>query len=473
MQISTVIKINRVASLALRLTVLVLFFVWLSIPLMSDGLTAFIQSSSSEKVLIVLAISVMFIATLWMQFNRLRGGILGITIVLAFGLFNVLDYPSFSPHLITDMYLIAALTLVFCHFFEVTIISKDIELQVMKKKFQHLERSYEITKAMMGVTPQMLLDDDIDKLLQNILEIAVKLVPNAESGSILIHKDSEYMSFKAAVGYDIQLLKQVNLRYHDTYQYRLGTLFEPTVIRDIKTFNQANPERDLAKEFEENDTQMAASVLTCAITLEDQIYGFINLDNMSNVEAFDDQDKLLIKHLASQIEIALNNHHLVEEIYKLSQYDSLTGVYSREYYDKTIQALTKEQNQPLCLAILDVNDLKKVNDNYGHYTGDQYIVHFVQILKRHLLSKDSMYRTGGDEFVIIMPEMKLQEGLKRLDQIHEEVKRAPFIIDGQEIPIEFGSGVAHYKDDHEDLQMVIRLADKRMYQDKRERKYLP
>ncbi len=473
METSMVIKINRILSLILRGAVIVLLLAWLTYPLLNDGYSNYIASSSSEKILIIMGILAMIGSAIWMQFDRLRGGILGVTTVFAFGAFHILDYVIFSHNLITDFYLIVSLTLIFCHFFEQIVIGKEIELQVIKKKFQHLERSYEITKAMMGVTPQMLLDDDIDKLLQNILEIAVKLVPNAESGSILIHKDDEFMEFRAAVGYDLNLLKEVNLRYTDTYQYRLGTLLEPTVIRDIKTFNEANPERNVAKEFADKDTAMAASVLTCAIQFDDKIYGFINLDNLTNTEAFDEQDKLLIKHLASQIEIALNNHLLVEEIYKLSQYDSLTGAYSREHYDKAIQSLMNHHDASICLAILDVNDLKKVNDSFGHSSGDQYLIHFVQIVKRNLASKDTFYRTGGDEFVILMPESKLQDGIKRLDKIHEDVKNSPFYIDGQPVPIEFGSGVAHYKDDHEDLQMVIRIADKRMYQDKRERKYLP
>jgi len=473
METSMVIKVNRILTLILRGAVIVLLLEWLTYPFLNDGYTTFMESSVIDKVLIVLGILVMIVSAIWMQFDRLKGGILGVTTVFTFGTFHILDLVIFSHNLITDFYLIASLTLIFFHFFEQIVIGKEIELQVMKKKFQHLERSFEITKAMMGVTPKMLLDDDIDKHLQNILEIAVELVPNAQSGSILIHKDDEDMQFRAAVGYDLNLLKEVELRYTDTYQYRLGTLLEPTVIQDIKTFNEANPERNVAQEFADKDTIMAASVLTCAIQFDDKIYGFINLDNLTNPEAFDEQDKLLIKHLASQIEIALNNHHLVEEIYKLSQYDSLTGAYSREHYDKAIQSLMNQHDASLCLAVVDVNDLKKVNDSFGHSSGDQYLIHFVQTVKRNLMSKDSFYRTGGDEFVIMMPDIKLPEGIKRLDKIHEDVKNSPFFIDGQAVPIEFGSGVAHYTDDHEDLQMVIRIADKRMYQDKRERKYLP
>jgi diguanylate cyclase (GGDEF)-like protein len=356
------------------------------------------------------------------------------------------------------------------HLFNEIIMQIELEISMIKKEYDHLERSHEITKAMMEVTPKMLLDDNVDRLLQNILEIAVELVPNSESGSILVKNEDDIMEFHAAVGYDLSILKDIHLRFEDTYQYRLQQFYEPTVISDLKTFNEANPSRNVAQEFADKKTELAASVLTCGVMFQNEIYGFINLDNMDNQDAFDDQDKLLIKHLASQIEIALNNRFLVEKIYQLSQYDSLTGVYSREYYDKMMQSYVKDEQVSFSYAMLDVNDLKKINDTYGHFVGDQYIVHFVHMVQTNLTQTDHIYRTGGDEFAIIMIGVKLQDGLKKMEKIRDYITGHPFMIDDTSVPITFGCGVAHYQDDHEDLQMVIRMADKRMYEDKKAHK---
>src|SRR5690606_11849463 len=113
-------------------------------------------------------------------------------------------------------------------------------------------------------------------------------------------------------------LKKIDLYFEDMYQYKLGVLNEPAVIRDIKTFNEKNLKAETTDAMNENEVLTAKAVLTCSFILHDTIYGFINLDNLEDFEAFNDQDKLYIKHLASQIEIALNNHLLVEEIYTLS-----------------------------------------------------------------------------------------------------------------------------------------------------------
>lgn len=470
MKIENVIKLNKQIIQGIRISILVLFVLMVLIPILNGSFNQLSQSSAIEKILIITTLIMLFFATVWVQFDLLKGSLLGLFVLLSFDVFHLLDYETIFPNLITHLYMIATVAAISVYFFNKIISEKENDLRALTNNYEHLERSHAITKAMMGVTPTMLLDDDLNKLLQNILEIAVDLVPNSESGSILVKKDDGYMEFLAAVGYDLSLLKEINLRFEDTYQYRLQTFFEPTVISDIRTFNEANPNRNVNKEFTDRETKIAASVLTCGIMFEDEIYGFINLDNMKNQDAFDEQDKLLIKHLASQIEIALNNHHLVEKIYRLSQYDSLTGVYSREYYDKMIQSYTDNSNVTFSFAMLDLNDLKKINDTYGHFVGDQYIVHFINTIQKCLTSKDSIYRTGGDEFVIIMLDTKLHEGLKSIETIRKHLNNSPFVIDEEHIIIDFGSGVAHYKDDHEDIQSVIRLADRRMYQDKKERK---
>ena len=454
----------------IKLAILVLFVLWTISAIVSHDESVF-QSGDVLKI-VVFSLSVIALAgaTVWAQFHLFKGSLLGLIAILIFDIFDLMGYHLFSPNLITHLYMLSFIGAIMIHLFNEIIMQKELEISMIKKEYDHLERSHEITKAMMEVTPKMLLDDNIDRLLQNILEIAVELVPNSESGSILVKNEDDIMEFHAAVGYDLSMLKDIHLRFEDTYQYRLQQFYGPTVISDLKTFNEANPSRNVAQEFAEKKTELAASVLTCGVMFQNEIYGFINLDNMDNQDAFDDQDKLLIKHLASQIEIALNNRFLVEKIYQLSQYDSLTGVYSREYYDKMMQSYVKDEQVSFSYAMLDVNDLKKINDTYGHFVGDQYIVHFVHMVQANLTSNDHIYRTGGDEFAIIMIGVKLQDGLKKMEKIRDYITGHPFMIDDTSVPITFGCGVAHYQDDHEDLQMVIRMADKRMYEDKKAHK---
>ncbi len=358
-----------------------------------------------------------------------------------------------------------------CFIYDRLLRSKVIEITVLKHKLNHIEQNFRITKSMMEITPEMLLDDDLDKLLNRILLKAIENIPRAQSGSILI-KEGDEMIFRAANGYDLNLLKKIHLRFEDMFQYKIGNLYEPAVIQDIKTFNEKNLNSDLSK-TDVMEVSIAKAVLTCAIMYNDEIYGFINLDNLDDPNAFNPQDKLMIKHLAQQIEIALKNHTLVEEIYKLSQYDSLTGANSRKHHEKLIEQIfeqAKTNQTQFCIAVIDVNDLKRVNDTLGHSVGDGYLVHFSQIVQKQISHQTIFSRTGGDEFVMVFSECEPSCARDKIEEIRNEMKRTPFTAVEHLIESDFGCGIACYPIDGTDLKTLMRLSDKRMYEDKRARK---
>lgn len=351
---------------------------------------------------------------------------------------------------------------------------REIEVSILKQKLNRLEQSFNITRSMMEITPELLLGDDLDKLMQRILEKAIELIPNAQSGSILI-KEGDEMVFHAAIGYDLNVLKNIKLKFEDTFQYKIGNLYEPAVIEDIQTFNTKNLDPDRMTIQDVKDMSVAKAVLTCSITLDKKIYGFINLDNLDDEKAFVDADKQMIKHLASQIEIALKNHALVEEIYKMSQYDTLTGVNSRKQHEKLMGQMfaeAKGNKRQFCIAVIDVNDLKKVNDTYGHDVGDSYLIHFSEVVKSQLSLSAVFSRTGGDEFVIIMPETSYEKALDLIARIRQKFSIAPFSWNDLKMRVDFGCGIACYPTDGTEMNTLMRLSDKRMYEDKRMRKMI-
>lgn len=358
-----------------------------------------------------------------------------------------------------------------CFMYDRQLRNKAVELSIMEHKLSHLEQNYQITKSMMEITPEMLLDDDLDKLLDRILKKAIELIPRAQSGSILI-KQGGMMKFRAAVGYDLNSLKKIQLRFEDMFQYRIGNLYEPAVIQDIKTFNEKNLNQEVSASGV-LEVSVAKAVLTSAILLNKEIYGFINLDNLEDQNAFQNQDKLLIKHLAQQIEVALKNHALIEEIHKMSQYDTLTGAHSRQYHEKMIHQIFEQaqiEHTKFCIAVIDVNDLKKVNDTLGHSVGDAYLIHFSDIFKKFLKEDSIFSRTGGDEFVMVFSNCEPNCAKDTILAIREEFKRMPFQTPSHSIEVDFGCGIACYPNDGSDVASLMRLSDLRMYENKRKQK---
>ncbi|MDO9628869.1 MAG: diguanylate cyclase [Acholeplasmataceae bacterium] len=428
-------------------------------------------SSFAKIIYISTSILLILSVVLFYTFER-YGAILSISFITVFNIASLIFQSVRVLDIQMNLIFVFGIVLLFLHYLEKAVHSERVDYLLLMNRYAQLELNSKITKTISEITPQMLINDNLDELLQTILEKAIELIPKAQSGSILIRNENR-MEFRAAVGYDFNQLKKVDLCFEDMYQYKLGLLNEPAVIKDIKTFNKKNLKAEIADTMNENDMLTAKAVLTCSFILHGKIYGFINLDNLDDFEAFNEQDKLNIKHLASQIEIALNNHLLVEEIYTLSKTDSLTGVHSRKHHEKIVFNLYKEfrnKKKEFSIAVMDVNYLKQVNDTYGHSVGDQYLIHFARVIKEYIGENDIFSRTGGDEFVIVFPNKSLQESHDRIEKIREVFEQIPFVYEDLEHVIEFGCGVACYPKDDDQLMGLMRIADKRMYDDKRFRK---
>ena len=339
------------------------------------------------------------------------------------------------------------------------------ELQALNLE---LEYNNKITSMMMEISTDLLKIGDVDEILQIILARAIDVMPGAEAGTILI-AEGDQMVFRAACGYNPEKIKNITLTFEDTFQFKLKNQREPEVIRDLRKFNAKYLDESKAIQFKVNEIPDAKAVLTCAIVLDDQLIGSINLDNLHDPDAFHEEDKSLIKHLASQIEIALKNHKLVTEMLRMSRIDGLTGANTRKYHEELLDKLyaqSKTDRQPFGFVLIDLNDLKDINDKHGHHMGDQLLVHFASLVRTVLKDSDIFSRTGGDEFTLIFPNCTKDQTLKRVKELHQKFRDYPMPIEGVMHKVQFGAGVVNYPDDATLLQDLVLLADKRMYENK-------
>jgi diguanylate cyclase (GGDEF)-like protein/PAS domain S-box-containing protein len=160
----------------------------------------------------------------------------------------------------------------------------------------------------------------------------------------------------------------------------------------------------------------------------------------------------------------------IEQLRKLAHYDLLTGVPNRYLFTKRLESLIKTSrryNQQFAILFLDLDRFKNVNDTLGHHAGDILLQKVAQRLKRILRKKDTIARIGGDEFIIILPNLKhIREAIQTAEVIIESLK-ASFSLNGQEVYISTSIGISFYPYDGEDIESLIRNADRAMYQAKK------
>ena len=150
------------------------------------------------------------------------------------------------------------------------------------------------------------------------------------------------------------------------------------------------------------------------------------------------------------------------------QKDQLTGSLNRRGLDELLAreaARADRRHTPLCFGMLDIDNFKKINDTYGHTTGDGALIHLVSVIKKTLRSMDVVARYGGEEFAIIMPETNLNDAADTMMRVQRELTKHFFMAGEQRILITFSAGVAE-RHPSEDQQTLIIRADKAMYRAK-------
>ena len=150
---------------------------------------------------------------------------------------------------------------------------------------------------------------------------------------------------------------------------------------------------------------------------------------------------------------------------ELVREDQLTGSLNRRGMDDIFEReadRADRRNTPLCVALLDLDNFKKLNDTHGHAAGDEALIHLVRIVKQTLRSIDVIARYGGEEFVIIMPETQIEEASQAMVRVQRELTKHFFTADDKRLFITFSAGVA-LRAPREPQEALIKRADKAMY----------
>jgi diguanylate cyclase (GGDEF)-like protein len=243
------------------------------------------------------------------------------------------------------------------------------------------------------------------------------------------------------------------------------------VLANRKLFCNTDPHLDLAmldlpaREFK---TMAAVPLLK-----EERMVGVISLYSSSIFQYSDDHIRLLetISRLAADSFINALHHAATQEI---ALTDPLTGMPNSralplQFHQEANRA--NRQSTPFCVLMMDLDGFKAINDTYGHQMGDEFLVEISRIIAAELRSYDFFARYGGDEFVAILPgltEEALSELTERIVQAVESFSLPA--RDEQCLRVGISIGAARYLTEGTSLERLLRIADQRMYKNKKVRK---
>jgi len=159
---------------------------------------------------------------------------------------------------------------------------------------------------------------------------------------------------------------------------------------------------------------------------------------------------------------------------QMSTTDLLSGAASRRAFDERLEAeasRARRNCRPLTVALIDVDNFKRVNDTRGHATGDAVLRAVAAIFLRALRPSDMVARFGGDEFALLLPETSAELVMDRLERLRAEVAAARIRPSGDRsgkpVQVTLSIGVANWPDDGPLMPLVLAAADARLYEAKR------
>ncbi len=224
------------------------------------------------------------------------------------------------------------------------------------------------------------------------------------------------------------------------------------------------------KEFEKSNSNLKKlsdkNVIDISTIKSD--YDRINTDAIIN--SFNNFQTEILEELENADETIKKLKIEIERLEKESHIDPLTKTYNRKVFNKDIKeiidAVEGKGSVDLNLVIFDADDFKNINDTYGHSAGDKTLIFLTKLIKNSLRNGTKIYRYGGEEFIIILNRVTLEDTCKTVQRILDAISSSKLLYKGHEINLTLSAGIGQYKQ-NDTSQTLLEKADKALYDAKK------
>ena len=388
--------------------------------------------------------------------------------------------------------LLSELRELFAYTLEVAVatqLTEDPELAADTRALAAAVRSAKTPKALEALLASIkrfafrleLLAEDRTELRAGLLHLLQLLIDNV--GELVV--DDHWLNGQITILRDI-VSQPLNIRAIDDAEHRL----KDVIFKQSQLKHSLNEAREALKhmlagfvdhlaEFADSTSDYHDKIETCVqkiskaddITqLEDVLAEVMHETRIIQINAQRSRDDLrATRQRVEEADKRINE--LQDELDKAStlvRHDQLTGTLNRrgleEAFEKEASRAQRRQSL-LCVALLDIDNFKKLNDSLGHEAGDAALIHLTAVIKETMRPQDTIARFGGEEFVILLPDTPLKDSEKTLTRLQRELTKRFFLHNNEKQLITFSAGVTELRADDTQTS-VIKRADEAMYQAK-------
>jgi len=296
---------------------------------------------------------------------------------------------------------------------------------------------------------------ELDILFDKIVNDLIKKEDYQMAFIAEFDKEKNEIEIKSGVGVSNDFIKQKTLNIKKDINAITQAIEKRKIVKD------SNPQ-SISNVFYKTDHNLHNSLIALPIYYENDIYGVLAITSYQK-DAFNKKVVDLLDKITQNLGIAISRYLTTQQIRYISFHDQLTGLYNKNFFNEEIKRLDTKRKLPITIIISDFNDLKYINDNYGHNTGDKFLKTYAEILKKNSRQEDIIARWGGDEFVILLPNTGKEVTEKLLNRIRKEIEKIE--IAKEKLSIAFGYAVKESSE--KDINDIFKKADKNMYMNKK------
>ena len=329
----------------------------------------------------------------------------------------------------------------------------NLRTSELEKYQAHLEMIYENSRVLASIL-------DSDSIIAEVMHLMGKVL-HYESYAVIFSDNKGNFLFRAR--YENKKnslhLKQIDKEYAELFD-KACRQNNPFVIKDVSNRDDYLPM-----------TKNTRSVMIVPMVAHKRVRGLLVAES-STVGYYKERDLQLLSAVSRSAALAFENSELHKKMEAMTVKDELTGAFNYRYF---VQKLEEEKRRasryqlPLSLIMVDIDWFKKLNDTYGHESGNIVLKELSRIIKKSIRDVDIFARYGGEEFAVILPQTPQYDANIIGERIRTNVERHTFMIEkGEKVNLTVSVGLSSYPENGYSQEELVSLADKALYKAKGE-----
>lgn len=242
-------------------------------------------------------------------------------------------------------------------------------------------------------------------------------------------------------------------------------LNQPIIVSDVARDRTVEPfKRDVLASYP------VLSLFYVPVTYEEKLLGILGGHKCESEAQWTSENKSFLRSVAGQVAAGVTNARLYARVQRQATTDGLTGLYNhRTGQEKLTEQLrlAERYQRNVAVVMIDVDHFKQINDTYGHPAGDTVLKSVASQVRSDCRDVDVPVRYGGEEFLLILPEINQEGAVVVAERIRKNLSRLPIRHEDIEINVTASLGVAAYPEDASSQQQLLELADRALYMSKR------